>query len=155
MYLPSRTSSELHKLSKIEIFRSALRAEMVRKLTRDLVHYKGTPTTRVHYKGCYKGTLQCSLSKYLWVSPPNIIIDVPGISRTRGPRARPIYTNNPTQGTPFLEVSLSISHYVPKNTLFVTSRVLGNSRTRGRETPKNAHPYQVRLLKKVCGILGE
>ena len=28
MYLPSRTSSELHKLPKIEIVRSALRAEM-------------------------------------------------------------------------------------------------------------------------------
>ncbi len=41
-------------------------------------------------------------------------ISAPRISRTTGPRARPIYTNNPTQGTPFLEVSLSILHYVHK-----------------------------------------
>ena len=37
MYLPSRTASELHKLSKIKCFRSALRAGRVRKLTSDLL----------------------------------------------------------------------------------------------------------------------
>ena len=77
MYLPSRTSSELHKVSKIEIFRSALRAEMFtflratqtfenRNFSLGASRRYGTQTnkgpgtltwytTRVHYKGHYKG----------------------------------------------------------------------------------------------------
>ena len=66
MYLPSRTSSELHKLSKIEMFSSALRAEMFP--SQDLLratqtfenqHFSlGASRRNVHYKGALQGALQ-------------------------------------------------------------------------------------------------
>ena len=84
MYLPSRTSSELHKLSKIEMFRSALRAEMFtsQELLRSTQTFEnqnfslgasrrnGTQTNKgpkgilTNYKGTLQGALQGALQGY-------------------------------------------------------------------------------------------